>query len=85
MDTNAKHERTIRLLEARLEALAAVSERSPRSERQLDREIIAAAAATRHAVALRLISPEEAGSIWGTVAQRHPLAGWCRSGFDLAA
>ena len=85
MDANAKHDRTIRLLEARLEVLASVSERSPRNEQQLDREIIAAAAATRHAVALQLISPEEAGSIWGTVAQRHPLAGWCRGGFELAA
>jgi hypothetical protein len=85
MDAHAKHDRTIRLLEARLEALAAMSERSPRSERALEREIIAAAAATRHAVALQLISSDEAGAIWQTVARRHPQAGWCRSGFDLAA
>ena len=85
MDVHAKHDRTVRLLEGRLEALAAVTERSPRGEQRLEREIIATAAATRHAVALQLISSEEADAIWRTVARRHPLASWCRSGFELAA
>jgi hypothetical protein len=85
MDVHAKHDRTVRLLEARLEGLAAVTERSPRGERRLEREIIATAAATRHAVALELISPDEADAIWRTVARRHPLAAWCQTGFELAA
>jgi hypothetical protein len=85
MDANSRHERTVRLLEGRLEALAAVSERSPRGERRFEREIIATLAATRHAVALELITSEEAGAIWQDVAERHPLASWCRSGPGLAA
>ncbi|MGH3031366.1 MAG: hypothetical protein ACRDNE_11525 [Gaiellaceae bacterium] len=80
-----RHDRTVRLLEARLEALARVCERSPRGEARYERQIVAAAAATRHAIALELISPEEAGAIWATVARRHPDAAWCRTGPRLAA
>jgi hypothetical protein len=78
MATNPRHDRTVRLLEARLEALAVVSERGPGSRRSYDRLILGAAAATRHAVALHLLSPEEAGAIWADVARRHPDALWCR-------
>jgi hypothetical protein len=85
MDDHSRHERTLRLLEARLEALAVVSERSPCAERRYDLHIVAAAAATRHAVALELISSEEAGAVWATVAERHPGAAWCRGGPRLAA
>jgi hypothetical protein len=85
MDADSRHERTVRLLEGRLEALAAVSERSPLGELRYEQQIIATLAATRHAVALELITSEEAGAIWGDVAARHPLAGWCRSGPGLAA
>lgn len=85
MDERSRHDRTIRLLEARLDALAAVSERAPRGERRYDREIVAAAAATRHAVALALISTEEAAAVWASVARRHPNARWCRLGPRLAA
>ena len=85
MDERSRHDRTIRLLEARLEALAAVSERAPRGERRYEREIVAAVAATRHAVALALISTEEAGAVWASVARRHPHARWCREGPRLAA
>lgn len=85
MDEQARHDRTVRLLEARLEALAAASERAPRGERRLDREIAGAAAATRHAVALDLISAAEADAIWAAVARRHPDAVWCRGGPRLAA
>jgi hypothetical protein len=85
MDAHSRHDRTLRLLEARLEALAVVCERSPRAERRYDFQIVAAAAATRHAVALELISPQEAGAIWATVARRHPGASWCRAGPPLAA
>jgi hypothetical protein len=85
MDAHMRHDRTVRLLEARLEALALVCERSPRAERRYERQIVAAAAATRHAIALELISWEEAGDIWATVARRHPDASWCQAGPQLAA
>lgn len=79
MDDRSRHDRTVRLLEARLEALAVASDRVPRGERGLDREIVAAAVATRHAVELEILSSEEAGAIWSAVARRHPAAAWCRA------
>jgi hypothetical protein len=85
MDERSRHDRTIRLLEGRLEALAAVCERAPRGERRYEREIVAVVAATQHAVALALISTEEAGAVWATVARRHPDARWCRDGPRPAA
>ena len=85
MDERSRHDRTIRLLEARLEALAAASERRPRAEQRLDREIVAVIAATRHAVALALISTDEADTVWAAVARRHPHARWCRLGLQIAA
>ena len=78
MATHPRHERTVRLLEARLEALAVVSERAPNGRRPDDRRILGAVAATRHAVALDLLSAQEAGEIWAGVARRHPDASWCR-------
>jgi hypothetical protein len=78
MANHPRHDRTARLLEARLEALAVVSERAPRGGSPFERHILGAAAATRHAVALHLLSPEEAGAIWAGVARRHPDALWCR-------
>lgn len=85
MDERARHDRMVRLLEARLETIALASERAPRGERHYERQIVAAAAATRHAVELEIISGDEAGSIWATVADRHPDAAWCRIGWRLAA
>ncbi|MGH3040342.1 MAG: hypothetical protein ACRDNG_01130 [Gaiellaceae bacterium] len=85
MDERARHDRTLRLLEARLEALAGACERDPRGELRLEREIVAAIAATRHAVALELITPREAEGIWATVARRHPGSAWCRTGPRVAA
>jgi hypothetical protein len=85
MDAFARHERTLRLLEARLEALAGASERSLVGERRYDQHIEEVRAATRHAVALELISSAEAGAVWEAVARRHPHAGWCRLGPELAA
>lgn len=70
--------RTARLLEARLEELAVASERSHEGEKPFDRQILGVEAATRHAVALELLSPEQAGAIWAGVAQRHPRARWCQ-------
>ena len=61
------------------------SERVPRGDRRFEREIFAAAAATRHAVSLGLVTDDEAAAIWATVARRHPASGWCRSGPRLAA
>jgi hypothetical protein len=82
MANHPRHDRTVRLLEARLEALAVVSERAPEGRRPFDRHILGVVAATRHAVALQLLSPQEAGAIWAGVARRHPDAPWCR---DLPA
>jgi hypothetical protein len=53
MDAPTRHERTLRLLEARLEALAVVTERAPGGARRYDRQIEGVFAATRHAVAQR--------------------------------
>jgi hypothetical protein len=85
MDERARHDRTLRLLEARLEALAGACERDPRGELRLEREIVAVIAATRHAVALELITSREADGIWAAVARRHPGPAWCRTGPRLAA
>jgi hypothetical protein len=84
MDTDARHDRTVRLLAARLETLAVASVRSPGGERAYRDHILAAVAATRHAVALDLISPDEAGAIWTQVARRHPEAQWCGQAPDLS-
>ena len=70
MDEVARHDRTLRILEARLEALADACERAPQGERRFEPEIIAAFAATRHAVDLGLISPLEGDTVW---------AGCCRT------
>jgi hypothetical protein len=85
MDSNARHDRTVRLLADRLETLAVASIRSPGGERAYRDHILAAVAATRHAVALQLLTPAEAGAIWDEVAARHPEAGWCNKGPDLAS
>jgi hypothetical protein len=85
MNAPTRHDRTVRLLEARLEALAVISARVPGSERSYDRHILGAVAATKHAVRLELLSSEEAGEIWAAVARRHPQAGWCRTGLDVVA
>ena len=85
MDERARHDRTIRLIESRLEGLAGASERAPRAALRFDREIGAVAAATRHAIALGLISADEADAVWAAVAGRHPDAEWCRAGPRLAA
>lgn len=80
MDANTRHDRTVRLLAARLETLAIASIRLPAGERTYRDHILAAVAATRHAVALELLSPEEANAIWAQVASRHPEARWCGTG-----
>lgn len=84
MDMHARHNRTVRLLAARLETLAVASVRSPGGERVYRDHILAAVAATRHAVALDLLSPKEAQAIWAQVAKGHPEARWCGTAPDLA-
>src|SRR3954471_9596264 len=79
MDENLRHDRTVRLLAARLDALAVASMRVPGGERMYRHHILAAVAATRHAIDLDLLSSAEADSIWAEVAKRHPDAGWGRS------
>jgi hypothetical protein len=85
MQRQTRHDRTVRLLAARLETLAVASIRSPGGERVYRDHILAAVAATRHAVALDLISRDEAAAIWAQVARTHPDAAWCRQGVDAAA
>jgi hypothetical protein len=80
MDERARHDRTLRLLEARLETLADACERSPQGERRFRSEIVATVAATRHAVDLGLISAHEGDTVWALVARRHPRSDWCRRG-----
>jgi hypothetical protein len=58
--------------------------RVPGGDRAYRDHILAAVAATRHAIALRLLSPDEATAIWDEVAGRPPEGGWCRKGPDLA-
>jgi hypothetical protein len=85
MDNHLRHDRTIRLLAARLDCLAVASLRSPGGERMYRHHILAAVAATRHAVDLDLLTQAEADTIWADVAERHPDADWCRAGPRLAA
>jgi hypothetical protein len=85
MDEPARIGRTARLLEARLEALALASEHSLEGERPFDRQILGVEAATRHAVSLELLSPEQADAIWAGVARRHPAAHWCHAWRPRAA
>lgn len=80
------HERTVRQLAARLEAVAGVTERSLAGARPLAPQVLALEAATRHAVELGVLARDEAEAIWAEVADRHPGVAWCRAGCaDLAA
>jgi hypothetical protein len=85
MSERPNHDRTIRLLTARLETIAAATERSPRRVCDLEPHVRRAAAATRNAVRLELLTPEEAGEIWAAVASRHPHALWAKDGPSVAA
>ena len=79
------HDRTVRLVEARLQALAHASAGPLTTPHAVERQVLALAAATRHAVRLELLSPEEADEIWASVAERHPRARWCLEGPGIAA
>jgi hypothetical protein len=73
-----RHDRAVRMLAARLEYLAAAEERATGGLRLPDEHVLAAEAATRHAIALGLITSEEAAAVWADVAERHPDVPWCR-------
>ena len=79
------HDRTVRLLTGQLEVIATAGERSPRRCRDLEPYVQRAAAATRNAVQLELLTSEEAGAIWASVARRHPSALWAKDGPCVAA
>jgi hypothetical protein len=85
MRVDTGHDRTVRLLTAQLEAIAAASELLPAgaasyASPKLEQYVQRAAAATRNAVSLELITDEEASDIWAAVMRRHPdalhRAGW---------
>jgi hypothetical protein len=77
--------RTARLLETRLEALAQACERSSSPQGRFGEQVFRVVGATRNAVALELLSAEEAATIWAEVRTRHPSADWCRLDADIAA
>lgn len=85
MRDTRRHDRTLRLLEGRLDALASASERSSASDRDFEVHVLGVVAATRHAVELELISVAEAGAVWAEVARRHPRTAWCGHEFQIAA
>ncbi|MBA2614913.1 MAG: hypothetical protein H0U90_03915 [Actinobacteria bacterium] len=80
MTREIHHERTLRLLEVRLETLAEATERSLSGQRPLEHRVLAIEAATRHAVELDVLTTAEARRIWAEVGRRHPDVAWCRRG-----
>ncbi len=85
MSHSGRHDRTVRLLAAQLEAIATTSERAPGRSRDLEPLVARARAATRHALRLELITSEEAGAIWAEVARRHPGVRWAQESSAAAA
>lgn len=85
MDCHSRHDRIVRLLEARLEALAQASERPSHPQVSFDVHVLQVVEATRNAIALELLTVDEASAIWAEVRTRHPSAGWCRLDTGLAA
>jgi hypothetical protein len=78
MSPDARHDHTVRLLAGRLEEIALATERRPAPSPALEVRVLAALAATRHAVQLGLMTADEADAIWAAVADRHPGAPWVR-------
>jgi len=77
MTREAGHDRTVRLLAGRLEAIATARERLAADAvalAGLELDVRRALAATRNAVSLELLSPAEAGAIWEEASRRHPQA-----------
>ncbi len=82
---STRHDRTVRLLAAGLEAVALAGERSNAPACDLEAQMLRLAAGTRNAVRLEIISAQEADQIWASAAARHPGTPWGRSGAPLAA
>jgi len=80
MTHDARRSRTLRLLEGQLEALALVEERSLSRSHRVEHGVLGVEAATRHAVELHVLTPDDARRIWSDVARRHPAVGWCQRG-----
>ena len=80
MTPDLRHDRTIRLLETRLETLAAATERSLSGARLVEPRVLAVEAATKHAVRLAVLTPDEAADLWAAVGRRHPQVSWCQGG-----
>jgi hypothetical protein len=83
--TSVRHDRTLRLLAAELEAVALADERSMARSCDFESRVLRLAVATRNAVVLGVISADEADRVWGTAIDRHPRIGSARSGAPLAA
>jgi hypothetical protein len=62
------------MLTDRLERLAVAVERGDTTGRELPDRFELASFATRHAVRLELLSPEQADSIWNAARRKHPAA-----------
>jgi hypothetical protein len=80
MTPELRHDRTIRLLESRLETLAAATERSLSGPRLVESRVLAVEAATRNAVRLSVLTSDEAAELWAAVGRRHPHVRWCQGG-----
>ena len=80
MTPELRHDRTIRLLETRLETLAAATERSLSGARLVEPRVLAIEAATRNAVRLEVLTTDEAPGLWAAVGRRHPRVPWCQGG-----
>ncbi|HSK16795.1 MAG TPA: hypothetical protein VK915_11580 [Gaiellaceae bacterium] len=85
MDPLLRHDRTVRLIAGGLEGLALASERARGDVARFDRQVAAAAAATRHAVELGIVGAEEAEAIWASAVRRHPRSCLAGRGPSLAA
>jgi hypothetical protein len=70
MTSEARSERTAKLLIARLDALARTADHLPHPE--VERLVELASVATMRAVALELLDAERAESIWQEAHSRHP-------------
>ena len=73
MTEESRCERTARLLTHRLDEVCASLDRAGAPHtREAGRRLELATVATQHAVALRLLSDEQAGAIWDDAAARYP-------------
>ena len=81
---SVRHDRTLRLLAAELEAVSRAGARGS-ARCDLESRVLRLAAATRNAVDLGVISADEADRLWASAIDRDPLIGATRPGPPLAA